>query len=334
MRWKLIVGFAGAFTLIFAFISIWIYQYTSSTAYDRLVEQLRSTTVGGAQTLDPALFTTLISTVPAVPDPSNQAGFGWPSDQAYSDSATELLHIQLLAPESYPYTYFRDAADGELYFAASVGYFLDPPNGAPYRAPIRSLVSAGSYAAMEQGLKDTVEQPVDSDAYGSWLSSYTPIRDATGASIGALGVDYSIAYLDQVQSDLRRELFPVLGVAYLALLLLVIYVSNILVRPLQRLTGATRRVAEGEYDLELTSIVETRFPDEMAELAESVEVMAGKVAARERSLTREVQRLRVEIDHARREESVQEIVESEFFSDLTAKAEQMRRRMRSDPSHP
>ena len=55
--------------------------------------------------------------------------------------------------------------------------------------------------------------------------------------------------------------------------------------------------------------------------------MASKVAERERALTREVQRLRVEIDNTKREETVREITETDFFADLAAKAEDLRGRM-------
>jgi hypothetical protein len=68
----------------------------------------------------------------------------------------------------------------------------------------------------------------------------------------------------------------------------------------------------------------------MYTLAESVSSMAAKVGARERSLTREVQRLKVEIDSAKREEAVKEITESDFFSELTTKAAEMRQRIRAN----
>jgi hypothetical protein len=42
----------------------------------------------------------------------------------------------------------------------------------------------------------------------------------------------------------------------------------------------------------------------------------------------EVKRLRVEVDKAKRAASVTEITQSDFFTDLAAKAETMRRRMR------
>jgi hypothetical protein len=62
--------------------------------------------------------------------------------------------------------------------------------------------------------------------------------------------------------------------------------------------------------------------------------MAQQVAAREQSLTREVKRLRVEIDEAKRDAAVKEITESDFFADLTVKAKEMRRRMREGGDGP
>jgi nitrogen fixation/metabolism regulation signal transduction histidine kinase len=125
-------------------------------------------------------------------------------------------------------------------------------------------------------------------------------------------------------------LLPVLVVSYAILMLLVLVIATSLTRPLNRLTQAVSRVADGEYDLDLSRVVPSRFPDEMYTLAEAFSVMAVRVAQREANLTNEVRRLKVEIDHARREEAVREIVDSDFFADLTAKAEQMRRRMRGE----
>jgi nitrate/nitrite-specific signal transduction histidine kinase len=148
--------------------------------------------------------------------------------------------------------------------------------------------------------------------------------------VGAIGLDYPLTYVDEVQAQVREQLFPVLGLSYAVLLVLVLMLATALARPLKRLTVATERIAEGDYDVDLSRVSRTRFPDEMATLAASFQVMADQVAQRERSLTQEVTRLKVEIDHARREEAVREITETDFFADLSAKAVQMRRRRRGD----
>lgn len=325
MRWKLLVAFATAFTLVFVFIAVWVFRNTTADAQERLVSQLHSTAIGGAETLDVDRFLALVATVPPVADPANRTGYGFPDDALYRDSVAELERISTISSEAYPYTYFRDPADGQLYYLASSGAFTHPDLAAPFKVPIADLVSEQTLRAMTQGLERTTDEPLESDEFGTWLSTYTPIRDATGTVVGGMGVDYMAEYLHTVENEVQRELYPVLLVTYLVLLGLVFVVSGAVVRPLRRLTAATARVAEGEYDLDLAPVTRTRFPDEMAELASSFAVMATKVAGRERALVREVQRLRIEIDHVGKEQAVAEIVESDFFTDLAAKAEDMRR---------
>lgn len=329
MRWKLMAIFGLAFTAVFVFIAVWVFTNTTHNATERLEAQLLSTAAGGAQTIDGDAFEQLVTTVPAVVDPSNPSGLGFPGSPLYVDSADALLRIAQISDEAQPYTYFR-GNDGALYFATSVGYFLEPRDGVTFRLPAADVVTPQSLAAMERGLAEPTLEPPSSDSYGQWMSAYTPIRNGAGEVVGALGVDYSMAYIEQVQRDVQRELYPVLALTYLVLLVLVLVVSGSVVRPLQRLTGITQRVADGEYDLQVSEIVRSRFPDEMSVLARSFEAMAAKVAQREQSLKQEVTRLRIEIDHAKREAAVKEITESDFFSDLTAKAEQMRRRKRGE----
>ena len=66
----------------------------------------------------------------------------------------------------------------------------------------------------------------------------------------------------------------------------------------------------------------------MTDLANSFKIMTQKVGERERTLTQTVQVLRVEIDQAKRKDAVSEIVDSDFFNDLTKKAGVMRAKVK------
>lgn len=331
IRWKLLISFTTAFTVVFAFIAIWIFQYTTTVAKERLENELNRSALGGAATISAPEFVELNATVPAVPDGTYEYGLGYPDSPLYDLIARELFSIRQIVKDAKVYSYYLDPADGKLYFSASGGYYVTPePVGVQFKVPVIDVVDPATYAYMEQGLTATTEQKEYSDDFGNFISSYTPILDDAGTPVGAIGLDYPQSYVAEVQDGIRRQLFPVLGFSYIALLLLVLVLSTSLARPLRRLTAATGRIANGEYDLDVTGLVRTRFPDEMFTLAESFAEMAKKVGLRERTLTREVQRLKVEIDHTRREEAVKEITESDFFSDLTAKAAEMRRKARPE----
>jgi methyl-accepting chemotaxis protein len=317
--------------VVFAFIAIWIFQYTTTVAKERLENELNRSALGGAATISAPEFVELNATVPAVPDGTYEYGLGYPDSPLYDLIARELFSIRQIVKDAKVYSYYLDPADGKLYFSASGGYYVTPePVGVQFKVPVIDVVDPATYAYMEQGLTATTEQKEYSDDFGNFISSYTPILDDAGTPVGAIGLDYPQSYVAEVQDGIRRQLFPVLGFSYIALLLLVLVLSTSLARPLRRLTAATGRIANGEYDLDVTGLVRTRFPDEMFTLAESFAEMAKKVGLRERTLTREVQRLKVEIDHTRREEAVKEITESDFFSDLTAKAAEMRRKARPE----
>lgn len=124
MRWKILVGFAAAFTVVFVFIAVWVFQNTTNRAFGHLSSQLHSTAVGGAESLDTQVFADLIATVPAAPDATNPTGLGYPDSPLYQAAAADLYRILQVSNQSLPYTYFRDPDDGQLYFAASSGYLL------------------------------------------------------------------------------------------------------------------------------------------------------------------------------------------------------------------
>jgi methyl-accepting chemotaxis protein len=330
LRWKLLTAFAGTFTLIFIGIAVWILLFSATNAQNRLVAELTTTALGGASTINAEAFAELVSTVPAVQDPATSTGFGYPTSALYRNSSQEMLDIYSIVNGASPYTYFKDPADGQLYFASSYGYLVTPQFGVQFKVPVAQIVDSPTYDLMDQGLNELTQQPAYTDAFGKWISVYAPITLEDGVVVGGIGVDYSLAYVDEVRTNVQRQIFPVLIGVYLLLLVLVLFISILIVRPLKRLTKATRRIADGEYDLNIRKIIRTRLPDEMFDLAESFGEMAEKIAARERKLTQEVRRLTVEIDQSKRDESVREITENEAFADLAQRAKDMRDRLRKE----
>jgi CHASE3 domain sensor protein/HAMP domain-containing protein len=67
---------------------------------------------------------------------------------------------------------------------------------------------------------------------------------------------------------------------------------------------------------------------QMMESFSSLAVAALEAYIREQSLRAEIQQLRIEIDEAKRQQQVSEIVDTDFFSELQAKARDIRRRHR------
>ncbi|MEI8051677.1 MAG: hypothetical protein WCI12_09605, partial [Actinomycetes bacterium] len=83
-----------------------------------------------------------------------------------------------------------------------------------------------------------------------------------------------------------------------------------------------------DYDIDLESITDSKIPDEMAVLSHSFVSMVNKVRIREQKLTQQVRRLTVEIDAKKREQSVSELTDSDFFNEIVEKGKILRQRVK------
>jgi len=90
-------------------------------------------------------------------------------------------------------------------------------------------------------------------------------------------------------------------------------------------TRAAAAVEAGDFELESLDPVAQRH-DSLGQLARVFQKMARQVYAREQSLRRQVQELRVEIDEVKKARQVAEITETDYFRDLCAKAQRLRQR--------
>jgi methyl-accepting chemotaxis protein len=347
MRGKMLTAFGIAFTIIFGLLAVLVIRFVTDQAQAKLTNQLRQTAIGASQTLDSAGLQRLITTLPnktndfpaLMKDPTYAADvndlntvFAATGGRLPDGGITGTLDLN----GARPYTYFLNPTDGKLYWLTTPAAAWNPiPELAnPWRGSVEETVgppaAAGqpksTYDYMVDGLQGTTDQPQYSDSNGNWVSSYTPLTSTNGTKM-AIGVDYYLSYVDDVRNAAIRNILPLLLTSYLLLLGLVVLVSTWLTRPLKRLTSATGKIAAGEYDIDLSTVTSTRVPDEMFVLSQSFATMVGKVRDREKNLTRQVKKLTVEIDAKKREQSVNEITDSDFFAAIAAKAGNMRLRM-------
>jgi two-component system cell cycle response regulator len=94
-------------------------------------------------------------------------------------------------------------------------------------------------------------------------------------------------------------------------------------------TAAAAAIKANTFQLESLDEVAQR-PDELGQLALVFQEMARQVYAREQQLQRQVQQLRIEIDHAGKAREVAEITESDYFQQLLGKAQELRNRVKAD----
>lgn len=108
-----------------------------------------------------------------------------------------------------------------------------------------------------------------------------------------------------------------------------LFAARMLTKPLRVLTETARRLAAGSdgdesLDVELDGVARRR--DDLGVLGARLSSAAKETRERERKLKDLVASLRVEIDHARKDADVAEIVEGQFFTDLKSRADSIRAR--------
>lgn len=93
-----------------------------------------------------------------------------------------------------------------------------------------------------------------------------------------------------------------------------------ILKPMKSITQAAESVQNGHYgDVDLREVASRG--DELGQLATVFQYMANEVSKREEKLQQQVKSLTIEIDQKKRKRQVREIVETDFFQDLTTKAE-------------
>jgi len=151
-----------------------------------------------------------------------------------------------------------------------------------------------------------------------------PLLDREGnAQVVAMAYLLMDGVAAAVQTAVLRSLLFAVGVIVVGAGIS-FFLSNGITRPISALTGAARRIEEGEgFDPQsLAAVAEGK--DEVARLAQVFARMAAQVQAREAKLKEQVRELRIEIDHSKKARQVAEITESDYFQNLRAKAQKLR----------
>ncbi len=148
----------------------------------------------------------------------------------------------------------------------------------------------------------------------------------------ALGGSLAPVQLDKVQSDYVLDSFRyggmiaiVIVVAAVGLTLLVIHCA---LKPIRRLTEASRQLKEGAFDRINLTDVSIRC-DDIGQLAQVFQEAVDHTRQREAQLRQVIDDLRVEIDTEQQHQQAAQITETDYFRSLQQRSEQIRRRKRT-----
>ena len=134
-------------------------------------------------------------------------------------------------------------------------------------------------------------------------------------------------FLTEINRNKRILLGVVTGLVLVSSLGALMLSDRAIAQPILALTNAASTIESGHFATEILDKPAKRT-DELGKLARVFQDMARQVYAREESLKRQVQELKIQIDETKRENSVREITESDFFQEMQAKSRETRQRRR------
>ena len=314
LKWKLLIGFAFIFTVVFAATFIWFYEFSSHRALSRVHQDLLHTLNGAVAGIEVDAVERLIDAMAADGDSSQ-------SVMAHRSLLNWLYVVRDIEPRAWPYIYIPGERSGELIFLVDLFVRDDGQRSDGF-----GDVYVPTTEAPQIGLTEQVTQLAPyTDRWGHWVSGYSPLIGAGNEPIAAVGVDFEADHIKEVQADLRNRMLVAFAIGSLLLVFLVFVLAQAFTRPIARLTAAARSVEEGTYRAAL-GLARTGPTDEIGVLSDAFAAMAAKVLEREQTLRRKVESLRIEIDDAKRQEEVNEIVDTDFFRELQRKAVVLRKR--------
>lgn len=162
--------------------------------------------------------------------------------------------------------------------------------------------------------------------------SITPLKvngldvDTLGWSVGTVIPESN--YLTEINRNKAILFFVVSGFIVVAAGTALFLSDRFIARPVMNIAKAAADIEAEKFEIDSLDRV-AKQDDELGQLARVFQNMAREVYAREQRLKQTVQELRIEIDEVKRKKQVNEIVESDFFQDLQAKARMARNRLGS-----
>ncbi|GGR23698.1 sensor histidine kinase [Deinococcus ruber] len=315
LRVKLLLSFSLAFTLMFAAVFGWFYTFSSNVASAQLHRHLEDYLATTAKGINGDEFQQLTH-FPAGTEPDSPV---------YRKQQAWLQQLHTVDQNEVSYTVL--IKDGNRFQIV----------GDPLRAsdPKHATIFMNTYKLSElqipTGNSDTNLTPYRDGSGAALVEGYRLISNSKKQVVGAIGVMFNSAQVQEVQQAIKEEIWRVFLLSYLVAVSVVYFSSALLAQPIDRLKRMASRVAQGDYSDNFAGFERSWLQDEISVLGAVFAHMVGQVNQREKILKQEVQGLRIEIDQVRKAKQVEEIVDTDFFQDLKGKAKEMRGRARQTP---
>lgn len=237
------------------------------------------------------------------------------ADPLYEQMRQQNQRIAEISPEiAYVYTMRKD--EQGIFFVVDVagsGYENTALFGERY--PDASPTLLNNFDTLETAIAD---EDIYTDAFGSFLSGYAPIRNSQGEKVGVIGVDLSANAVIERERRFLVHSLSIFGLSFAVILLGGLLTGIQLARPINALTESAHRIAAGDFTHRVR--IQATFR-EIAELADDFNRMADAFQNLVANLERRVQERTEELQHRTQELEIKSRQAARRLNQLRAIAE-------------
>lgn len=222
LRARLLVGFTVVSLLIFTASFYLLYTAATRWIENQIHTTILQTLEGAAAGIDGDQFVALYREAKPRPD-------GYTDDPRYWQHVAQLAAIQRIQQQASVYTYIRGDRPDEVIYIGDNSALNVPPSGVQFREihHIDSPASSGMLAGLSHAvLQDQVYQDKD----GVWLGGYTPLKNAHGAIVGAIGIDFRSDQISYIRAIMQRAFWIAFGIGCVMMLMVAWLVASLFKR--------------------------------------------------------------------------------------------------------
>jgi methyl-accepting chemotaxis protein len=323
IRAKLFIAFTVLFTIVFAVVFYWFYVYAEGFAVEQLQASMKNAINGAAEGVDVEELLAL-----AAEGEVNAEGF---SDDPRFESQLDWLDVvRSIEPRAWPYLYIKGVGTNEIIALVDLNARYIPSRSYGFKEVDESTGSLiKGLNEFTYRIKDGKFAPYTDD-WGEWVSVYRPLQNGAGENVAAIGLDFEAKTIYEIRNEIRRRIIIILAVSYPVLFVLVFWLSGTLSKPIMRLTKMADHIGEGDYDVDLESLVKGKLRDEIGKLSEVFAIMVSKVDRREQRLRSAAGPAIIEINQQKTQEQVEQITGTPFFKELQSMSKRSQKQKKNE----
>lgn len=196
---------------------------------------------------------------------------GQEADPQYSVIVNSLYNIRKKDKDISEFYIMRKEGDKVVFIADDWSISNEKEAsliGDPYDDYEEKLLEAFAGQAVES-------EDFYTDDWGTWLSGYTPLKDADGKTVAVLAVDMNVSVVQEKINFISSLIYYIIAIGILAALFIILFFSMTIVRDLRALTVVANKISAGNIDITLPEI---KAKNEIYFLGEGMKSMMAAIS--------------------------------------------------------